>query len=409
MSELATEWGRVDSSGTVFVKLEGDWVAVGSFPDGTPEEALALYEKKHADVEAQILLAEQRLKAGANAKDIQRSVDKLTEELATPTSVGDISSLRARVMAVGEALGPMVEAQKAEREKAQAEAISYREDLVVQMEKLAAVDSAQIRWKDTTAKMAELFAAWQEHQQSGPRLPKSTGDELWKRFRSARNTLDKARRSHFQERDKANKEAKSVKRELIEKAEALAPKGADGISSYRDLLEQWKKAPRASRSVDDALWTKFKAAGDVLYQAKTASDAATDEANKDNGEAKRALIEKYSPILDHTNHEAAAQSLRQFHDEFKKIGPVPRADVKTIDQKVRAFDAHVKALQEKHWRDNDPEKKARSNSFLEQLTEQIASLDAQISVAQKSGDQATVDDLVAERDAKVSWRQALDN
>jgi len=409
MSELATEWGRVDSSGTVFVKLEGDWVAVGSFPDGTPEEALALYEKKHADVEAQILLAEQRLKAGANAKDIQRSVDKLTEELATPTSVGDISSLRARVMAVGEALGPMVEAQKAEREKAQAEAISYREDLVVQMEKLAAVDSAQIRWKDTTAKMAELFAAWQEHQQSGPRLPKSTGDELWKRFRSARNTLDKARRSHFQERDKANKEAKSVKRELIEKAEALAPKGADGISSYRDLLEQWKKAPRASRSVDDALWTKFKAAGDVLYQAKTASDAATDEANKDNGEAKRALIEKYSPILDHTNHEAAAQSLRQFHDEFKKIGPVPRADVKTIDQKVRAFDAHVKALQEKHWRDNDPEKKARSNSFLEQLTEQIASLDAQISAAQKSGDQATVDDLVAERDAKVSWRQALDN
>ena len=408
MSELATEWGRADSSGTVFVKLEGDWVTVGSFPDGTPEEALALYEKKHADLEAQVILAEQRLKAGANAKDIQRSVDKLTSELASPASVGDIASLRARVTAVGEALGPMVEAQKAEREKAQADAVSQRKELVTQMEQLAAVDPAQIRWKETTAKMTELFTAWQEHQQSGPRLPKATGDELWKRFRAARNALDKARRNHFQERDKNNKEAKSVKRELIEKAEALAPKGADGISAYRDLLEQWKKAPRASRSVDEALWSKFKAAGDVLYQAKTAHDQAADDANKENGDAKRALIEKYSAILDQTDHESAAQSLRSFHDEFKKIGPVPRADVKTIDQKVRAFDAHVKSLHEKHWRDNDPEKKARSNSFLEQLTDQIAALDVSIAEAEKAGDKARVEDLTAEREAKLAWRAALD-
>jgi hypothetical protein len=409
MSELATEWGRVDSSGTVSVKLDGDWVTVGSFPDGTPEEAVALYQKKHSDLEAQVLLAEQRLKAGANAKDIQRSVDKLTTELATPASVGDIAALRARVVAIGEALGPMVEAQKAERERAQAEAIAYREDLVAQMEKLAAVSPAQIRWKDTTAKMAELFSSWQEHQQSGPRLPKATGDELWKRFRAARNTLDKARRNHFQERDKANKEAKSVKRELIEKAEALAPKGADGIPSYRDLLEQWKKAPRASRSVDEALWTKFKAAGDVLYQAKTLSDQAADDANKENGVAKRALLDKYSNILGESDHEVASQLLRSLHDEFKKIGPVPRADIKAIDQKVRAFDAHVKALHEKHWRDNDPEKKARSNSFLEQLTEQIAALDAQIADAEKAGDAAKVADLTAERDAKVSWRAALEH
>lgn len=408
MTELATEWGRVDPSGTVFVKLEGDWVTVGSFPDGTPEEALALYQKKHAELEAQVILAEQRLKAGANAKDIQRSVDKLTGELSTPASVGDVANLRARVTAVSEALGPMVEAQKAERAKAQADAVVHREGLVAQMEKLAAVDPAQIRWKETTAKMTELFAAWQEHQQSGPRLPKATGDELWKRFRAARNSLDKARRHHFQERDKTNKEAKSAKRELIEQAEALAPKGSDGIPAYRDLLEQWKKAPRASRSVDEALWSKFKAAGDVLYQAKTANDQAADEANKENGAAKRALLEKYSSILDQADHEPAAHSLRQFHDEFKKIGPVPRADVKAIDQKVRAFDAHVKSLHEKHWRDNDPEKKARSNSFLEQLSDQVAALDVSIAEAEKAGDTAKVTDLTAERDAKLAWRAALD-
>jgi hypothetical protein len=407
MTELATEWGRVDSSGTVSVKLDNDWVVVGSFPDGTPEEALALYVKKHTDLEALVSLAEQRLKAGANAKDIQRSVDKLVADLATPHSVGDIRGLRERLEKVAAAIGPALDAQKAERDKAQADAIVFRESLVVQMEALAAADPASIRWKDTTAKTTELFTAWQEHQQSGPRLPKTIGDDLWKRFRTARNTLDRLRRAHFQERDKANKEAKSVKRELIEKAEALAPAGTDGIADYRKLLDQWKLAPRASRSVDEALWAKFKAAGDVLYQAKSAADEAADEANKANGEAKMALLEKYSTILAATDFEQASSQLRSFHDEAKKIGPVPRNMVKTVDQKVRAFDSHVKSLQEKHWRDNDPEKKARSNSFLEQLSEQIDALDAAIAEADKAGDQASVKDLTAERDAKMSWRDAL--
>lgn len=408
MSELATEWGRVDSSGTVFVKLDGDWVGVGSFPDGTAEEALALYEKRHGDIESQVLLAEQRLKAGANAKDIQRSVDKLTKELDTPTFVGDVKILRQRVQAIGDALGPAIAAQKAEREQVQVAAIAHRESLVEDIEKLASADASTIRWKETTVKMAELFSAWQEHQQSGPRLPKSTGDELWKRFRTARNTLDRLRRSHFQERDKTNKEAKSAKRELIDKAEALAPQGAGGISTYRLLLEEWKTAPRASRSVDEALWVKFKAAGDVLFQAKTAEVQAADESNKANGEQKAALLEKYAGILTTTSQDEAGNRLRSFHDEFKKIGPAPREMVKTIDQKVRAFDQHVKSLQEKHWRDNDPEKKARSNSFLEQLAEQIAALDARIAQAEQAGDQAVVKEATEEREAKLSWRRALD-
>jgi hypothetical protein len=408
MSELATEWGRVDSSGTVFVKLDDDWVSVGSFPDGTPEEALELYTKKHLDLEAQVTLAEQRLKAGANAKDVSRSVEKLAADLASPHSVGDIALLRHRIQAVAEALGPVIAQQKAERDQAQADALAHREGLVVQIEELAAVAPASIRWKETTEKVTELFAAWQEHQQNGPRLPKSAGDELWKRFRTARTTLDRLRRAHFQDRDKANKEAKSVKRVLIEKAEALAPKGADGISDYRALLEEWKKAPRAQRSVDEALWAKFKSAGDALYQAKTAGDKAADDANRENGDAKMALVDKYAHILDTKDHEQAAASLRSFHEEAKKIGHIPRALVKPYDQKVRAFDQHVKSLHEKHWRDNDPEKKARSNSFLEQLTDQIDALEGAIRDAQASGDTAKAHDLTEERDAKMSWRSALE-
>ena len=46
----STPWGRIADDGTVYVR-EGDGErAVGEFPDASPEEALAYYERKFADL-----------------------------------------------------------------------------------------------------------------------------------------------------------------------------------------------------------------------------------------------------------------------------------------------------------------------------------------------------------------------
>jgi len=154
--------------------------------------------------------------------------------------VGDIEALRTRVQEVSEGLPALKEQQNKETLVAVAEALAHREKIVVDMEALASTDPEKIRWKAATASITELFEAWQSHQQTGPRLPKKTADVLWTRFRSARSSLEKARRSYFQVLDERSKEAKTSKRDLIEKAEALAAKGAGGISAYRTLLEKWK-------------------------------------------------------------------------------------------------------------------------------------------------------------------------
>ena len=53
-----TPWGRVDENRTVYVR-EGDTErAVGEFPDGTSEEALAYFTRKFADLEGQVTLLE---------------------------------------------------------------------------------------------------------------------------------------------------------------------------------------------------------------------------------------------------------------------------------------------------------------------------------------------------------------
>lgn len=407
MAEQTNPWGRVGDDGTVEVRIDDQWVAVGAYPDGSPDEALAMFVRKFDDLEAQVSLAEQRLRANAPARDIQRGVKKVASELETPSGVGDYQALRARVATLLTELDTVAEKQAKEREQALEQAIAEREAIVVEMEVLAAKDSSSLRWKETTTAMTDLFDRWKSHQANGPKLPKATADALWKRFRTARGTLDRARRQHFQERDKVNKEVKSTKRELIEKAEALAPKGADGIGAYRALLDAWKKAPRGNRSVEDQLWARFKAAGDVLYQAKSQQAEAEDEANRDNGEAKKALVEEFRDILALTDHRQALDRLRVFHDRFRQIGPAPRSMVKTLDSEIKKFDQHVKKLEAEHWEKTDPEKEARSQSFLGQIDQQIEQLEAQKAKAEAAGDARTAQALADEIETKVAWKRVL--
>jgi len=400
-------WGRVTEDGTVEVTIEGTWHAVGSYPDGSPEEALALFVRKFDDLEAQVKLAEQRAKAGAPAKDLSRALNKLVDDLTSAAAVGDYVSLRARVDTLTATISQLTEAQAKEREEAVAAAMMEREAIVAEIEALASKDLGRIRWKETSAQVDALFERWKTHQQNGPRLPKSAADELWKRFKAARNTLDRAKRQHFQDRDKAAKASKAVKRELIEKAEALAPKGADGIPAYRALLEEWKKSPRAARSIEDQLWAHFKAAGDVLYQAKTQQAEAEDEANRENGEAKQKLVSEFSDILSMGDHREAVERLRLFHDRFRQIGPVPRSMLKSIDAEVKKFDQHVKKLEAEHWEKTDPEKQARSQSFLDQIEDQIADLEAAQKAAEAAGDAAKASALGEEIATKVAWKKVL--
>lgn len=404
MAASANPHGRVDDDGTVMV-LDGDsWRPVGSYPDGTHEEALAYFVRKFGELESKVILAEQRLAAKAPAKDLAAHVEKLHAELVEPSAVGDLAALRARTQEVADKLPSLVEAQQKESDAALEEALATREKIVLAMEALAAEDPSKIRWKTTGASMSELFDQWQNHQQTGPRIPKKTADLLWGRFRNAKNALEKSRRAHFQELESKTKESKNVKRSLIEQAEALAAKGSEGIPSYQKLLTQWKAAPRAQRSVEDSLWAKFKAAGDVLYQQKAEQEAKDDEANAGNLEAKQALIKDFSDILTLDNRDAATARLRLFHEKFSALGPVPKKNVRALDAEVKKFDTHVRTLDQEFWSKNDPEKKARSHSMAQQLKDAIAELESRISASQGS-DKA---DLEAELETKKAWLAVVD-
>lgn len=404
VSQNEQPWGRVDESRTVFVRDGDAEREVGQFPDGTPEEALAYYERKYADLAGQVTLLEARIARGVAGGEAAEAVEHLQQQLVEPAAVGDLAALRARVEKLTGKADELSEKQKAERDAARAEALAAREAIIAEAERLAAQPEASIRWKDTGEAFERLFGEWQEAQRHGASVPKGQADALWKRFRSARQTFDTARRGHFAKMDANNKEVKQAKERLITQAEALAARGTDGIPSYRKLLDEWKTVGRASRKLDDQLWARFKAAGDVLYEAKAAEIAVQDEAYTENLVAKEALLAEAEPLLKEKDRLAARKRLTELQLKWDEIGRVPRESLRDVEGRLRKIEDHVKGLEDEHWRANNPETKARSEGLRGQLEASIAQLSDEIAAAKDPKAKAEAEQKLA---TQQSWLAAL--
>ena len=93
-----TTFGRVDADGTVYVKTaEGERV-VGSWQAGPPEEGLAHFARRFADLVTEVDLIEARLNSGAaDASHSLSSIRRLRGSLAEAHVVGDVDGLAARL------------------------------------------------------------------------------------------------------------------------------------------------------------------------------------------------------------------------------------------------------------------------------------------------------------------------
>ena len=301
----------------------------------------------------------------------------------------------------------LTEQQQAEAKAAVADALAERTRIVEQAEALAAQDPAKTQWKQATAELDALFASWQRHQQDGPRLPKNEANELWKRFRAARSTIETHRKAFFAELDASHRDVRTRKQALIERAEALAPRGADAVGDYRNLLDEWKLAGRAGKKLDDQLWARFKAAGDVLFNAKAEIDAHEDEAYRANLDEKLALLTEAEPLLAETDPKQARAGLNRIQRKWDEIGKVPRDQIRVVEDRLRKIENHVRSLEDEHWQREDPEKKARSEGMLGQLHDAIEKLEAELADAEASGDASAAASAREALDARRAWLKAV--
>ncbi|QLD13027.1 DUF349 domain-containing protein [Microbacterium oleivorans] len=402
-------WGRVDDDGTVSVREGDQWRVVGQYPDGTPDEALAYYKRKFSDLAGEVALVEVRhRRGGASASDLRSTVTALRSRVTGAAAVGNLAALETRLVALETELNAASEAEAVEAKQALDAAIAERTSLVEAIEAIAARDPKSIQWKQTSAEVTELFERWQRHQADGPRLPRGVGQQLWKRFRDARSIIDRHRREFYASLDETHKGARDAKQRLIERAESLAPRGEDGIGAYRELLDQWKLAGRAGKKADDALWARFKAAGDALYGARAERESADAEASKEKIVAKRALLDEAAAVGAEKDTAAARSLLTGIQRRWDEIGRIfPREQERALDDELRKIEQTVRAREDADWKNNNPETKARQGDMLSQLHDAIDKLQAELAAAEASGDKRAIAEAKEALSARKAWLSAL--
>ena len=407
--ERARAFGRADENGTVYVSVQGTEYACGQFPDATPDEALAYFARKFDDAEAQVALLEQRIAAKAPAGDMRKTVDHVREQVDAHTMVGDLTDLSTRLDTLEDAIKVALNREREETKAAKAQQLAHRTAIVEAAEEVAAQDPAKTQWKHSSARMAELFSQWQDHQRSGGRLPKSDEDALWKRFRKARTTFDRHRKAFFSSLDETNAKAKRVKEGLIKEAEALSSSTEWGETAgkYRELMDRWKEAPRASRKEDDALWARFRAAQDAFFSARTAANERIDQEYAGNLTVKEQLLAEAKQILPVKDLDAAKKQLASVQQRWEEAGKVPRAHMRRVENELRAVEDAVKKAEDDRWRRTDPETKARSNSMLSQLENKIADQRAALEAARAGGNTKRAASLEKDLATSEQWLATL--
>ena len=404
----ARKFGRVDEDGHVFVIVDGEEYAVGQVPGASADEALGYFARKFENFEAQVALLEERVERKAKAADLQKAAAHLGQQVAVRNMVGDYTALQERLVALVGKINEREEAEKTESAEARQAALEAREAIVSEAEAIVAKDDSAIHWKNSHARMNELFEEWKKTQKEH-HLAKSIEDELWKRFRAARTSFDRRRRAHFSQLDEANAKAKRVKEALIAEAEALqnSTDWAATAAKYRDLMDQWKAAPRGTRKEDDALWARFRAAQDVFFDARTAVNAELDKEFEANLQAKEALLEEARGILPVTDIAAAKKALEGILDRWEAIGRVPRNSVRRVEQELRKVQDEIHRAENAKWQKTDPAKQARANSMLTQLEDAIAGLEEDLAKAEASGNAQKVKKAQEALDARKQWLETL--
>jgi hypothetical protein len=391
-------WGRVDETGTVYVRTADGEQVVGSWQAGTPDEALAYFERKYEGLVVEIGLLEKRVKTtDLSSKDAQVAIDHIREQVDAHHAVGDLDALKTRLDKLVETVDARREERKAQRAKQSDEARNSKEALVVEAEELARSD----QWRAAGERLRALVDTWK----GLPRLDRKSDDELWHRFSHARSAFSKRRKAHFASLDAQREEARKAKEKLVAEAESLSGSTDWGPTAarYRDLMTDWKAAGRAQREHEDDLWNRFRGAQDVFFAARGSVFAERDAEQSENLKLKEELVEEAEKLVPVQDLKAARAAFRSINERWEAIGHVPRDARPKVEGRMHAVERALQDSEETEWRRTNPEARARAEGLTGQLQAAVDKLRGQIETARSAGNNAKADKLQRELDG----RQAL--
>jgi len=198
---------------------------------------------------------------------------------------------------------------------------------------IARLQDGSVEWKHVAGTVQRLRLAW-SHLGAIDRKEKKRLDAL---FTDALNILQ----GPLEEQRKAEM---SEREAIIEEAAAIDPHDRHAIDAMRALQQRWQDHARAlplERKSEQALWQRFRAVCDDVFQRRKESMHEADIERRAHEAAKEAISARLEAAAADVTPATAAKLLREAQAEWQAIGPVPRAHEARVEKRYHAAVALV--------------------------------------------------------------------
>jgi chromosome segregation ATPase len=154
-------------------------------------------------------------------------------------------------------------------------------------------------------------------------------EQLSARLEALTGKVDERQEEVRAARDQARTEAKDVKERIVAEAERIAVEATHWKNSgerLRQLLEDWKAAPRADRATEAALWKRLSAARNAFNKRRKAYFAELSEERETARSRKEKLAAEAEALCSSTDWSSTAAAFRELMRSWKAAGRAARAD-----------------------------------------------------------------------------------
>lgn len=226
-----------------------------------------------------------------------------------------------------------------ERRRAEEEKLHNLKQKQFILEKIKALVDSEENDQSLNA-LREYMRQWKEVRQ----IPKEYQDELYAAYKFQ---VDKFynQLSVFNELKELDKDKNlELKIDLIKRAEQLKdePNIRKALLQLNKYHDDWKNTGPVRSEISEDIWKRFKAASDIVIDAKKAQQAEIDEERKKNLDKKIILIERAETSIavmpsQPKEWTKIGKELDELMAEWKRIGPVPVDKNEEIWNKFKAI------------------------------------------------------------------------
>ena len=188
-------------------------------------------------------------------------------------------------------------------------------------------------WNAKTEEITAMQAKWKTIGYA----PQKMNVKIFERFRAACDKFFQAKTEYYKSVKEGLNNNLQLKKELCEKAEALAD-STDWKATADALVElqkQWKAIGAVPKKYSDSLWERFRAACDKFFDAKKEANSTQHNEQTDNLEKKRAIVERLAAINPEEVEGDLRALLRSAQEEWNAIGHVPFKEKDVVYKALR--------------------------------------------------------------------------